>query len=95
MFRARDVTAKLNPQATTFAVNDPYMAWFDGDQYALSVQIGSTSGNIVTIAARNAQTVNVADDDRDGLIVDGIDISLNEPENDVDNNYAEFTITVS
>jgi hypothetical protein len=90
----RNVTGTINPEAALVATADIFGRLFAGTTGNLLATIGSASGNIVEFEATRVQITNVADDDRDGIAVDTLDLRFNEPEFDGGGIYREIKLTV-
>jgi hypothetical protein len=88
----REVTGKIDPEANTIATFDPFSRLFAGTTGNLALTIGSTAGNIVKVTAPNVQLTKYGEGDREGLTVDDLDLSFNEPEYDAGGDYSEIVI---
>ena len=68
--------ASLNPEENTVAEWDKLADWAASTQMALSVQIGSTAGNICTITAPKAVLDSIKDADKNGIAAHELALSL-------------------
>ena len=73
----RNPIGNIDPEMELVATHDFYGKWLNGTQGILTYTLGATAGNIVTFNAAKTQYTNVAESDRDGFMVNGIDFSMN------------------
>ena len=72
---ARALTATFDPEMVTgLATSTEYFA---ATERALSIVVGATAGNIVTIAAPTAQITALEDGTRDGIRIYNQTVALN------------------
>jgi hypothetical protein len=70
----RKITVKLAPEAKLLASQNWYAAYVAGTQYALSIPIGASANNIITITAPKLQLLKPpADGDRDGVYTEELE----------------------
>jgi len=70
---ARKPTLSMDPEKILVATYDWYGKWRSGNQGALSTELGSVAGNIITITAPKVQYSRVAEASNAGLRTLGID----------------------
>ena len=74
----RTSTLSINPEAALVAADDTYGDWLLMVEYAASFTLEDGT-DTVTVAASKAQTMNVTQSDRNGLVVDDMEIRYNTP----------------
>lgn len=74
----REPKITLDPEAQLVATEDRHGYWMAGSEYALSCAIGGPSDSILTIAAPKAQIVSLKQADREGLLIDEVDLMCNK-----------------
>lgn len=73
----RKPVLKISPEALALGTKDWYADMKSGATAAVSIAVGSTSGNTLTLAAPVAQlTAAPQDEDRDGVLADGLTLLL-------------------
>lgn len=91
---SRAVTATADPEAQLVAVVDLFSQLREGDVFPFVWTLGSTPGNIIEFSAPRAQITNITQGDRDGILIDQLDMRLNQPAYDAGGDYEEFTLVV-
>lgn len=74
----RTSTLSVNPEAALVAADDTYGDWLLMAEYASSITLEDGT-DTVTIASAKCQTTNVTQSDRNGLVVDDMEIRYNTP----------------
>lgn len=74
----RKPKGSFNPEAALIATHGFWADWVASEQRALSIVIGSASGNKCTITAPKVTVDSIADADRDGLLTRDIPFSLGQ-----------------
>jgi hypothetical protein len=74
----RNPKGNFNPEALLIAGYDFWTDWVGATQRALSLVIGSTAGNIITITAPKLTLDNIADTERDRVLTRDIPFSLGQ-----------------
>jgi hypothetical protein len=74
----RKPKGSFNPEAALIAAYDFWADWIASTQKALSIVIGSASGNKCTITAPKVTIDSLADADRDGILTRDIPFSLGQ-----------------
>jgi hypothetical protein len=64
----RNPRGSLNPDMTTLAEHNPYTLWEASTVQNLTLQVGSASGNTLRAVWPYAQTVSIANSDRNGIM---------------------------
>lgn len=90
----REITATADPEAQLVATVDMFGKLKEGDVFPFVFTLGTTPGNIVEFNAPIAQLSNITQGDRDGILIDNLEMDLVQPAYDVGGDYAEFTLTV-
>lgn len=65
----RDPRFEVDPEEETVANNDFFGDWLAGTTAAMSIQIGGTAGNQITIAAPKLQYAELTEGDREGKAI--------------------------
>ncbi len=91
----REATAKIDTEANTIATFNPFSKLLDGTTGNLSLLVGSTSGNKVTITSPRVQIAKHTEGDREGITLDELDLKLGEPEYDAGGDYSEISIVAA
>lgn len=71
-------TLSINPEAALVAADDTYGDWLTMQEYAASFTLADGTDSIVVSSAK-AQTTNVSQSDRNGIVVDDMTIRYNTP----------------
>jgi hypothetical protein len=74
----RASTLSINPEAALVATDDTYGDWLTMQEYAASFTLADGTDSI-TVASAKAQTINVSQSDRNGVVVDDMEIRYNTP----------------
>lgn len=73
----REVTGKLDPEATLTATHNVFADLVNATEQTLSCAVGSTAGNIVTFAGPKVQLKSVGEGNRNDLITNELDMQFN------------------
>ena len=74
----RNPKGSFNPEAMLVASYAFYADWVAASQRALSIVLGATSGNIITITAPKVTIDSIADGERDRVLVKDIPFTLGQ-----------------
>lgn len=74
----RASTLSINPEAALVATDDTYGDWLTMQEYAASFTLTDGTDSIV-VASSKAQTTSVSQSDRNGIVVDDMEIRYNTP----------------
>lgn len=75
----REPKITLDPEAQLVATEDRHGDWIAGNEYALSCAIAGTgTGALLTIAAPKAQISSLKQADRNGLLIDEVELYCNK-----------------
>lgn len=91
----RGMTGSINPTASLVATLDSLGLMVDGTEDEIAFQIGTVSGNIVTISMPLCQITGLSDDDDNDILRDGISFDVNAPANSETSEYSEIVLTFS
>jgi hypothetical protein len=73
----RRIKVTLDPEAALFATKDFYADWAAGTQAALAITLGSVTHNTVSIAMPKLQVTKCELGDRNGILVDKLEMQSN------------------
>lgn len=73
----RKTTGSMDPEAVAVATRDWRSKLFGRNEESLSIVVGSSANNIITIAAAKFQTIKAPRGKRNGLLTDAIGFALN------------------
>lgn len=76
LITARAPKLTLNPEAVLCAAKDWYSAWVAGTQMAFTAVIGGAAGNKCTVSAPKAQIATRKMEEREGVVVDSLELGL-------------------
>jgi hypothetical protein len=82
----------INPEAQLVASLDVYGDLLAGTESALSIELDGPSSSTITLSGPKAQIINAQESDRDGVVVDDIELALNKNGASADQ---EFSLTFS
>lgn len=74
----RKPTGKMNPESVTVATYDYWTDWLAATQRSMSLILGSTAGNKVTITAPKITIDEIPEGDREGIRTDEIPFRLSK-----------------
>jgi hypothetical protein len=74
----RSPKGSIDPMAETVTAWDVYGEWYSGATQAVSLQVGSTAGNTMTITAPAFQIIDAQEANRDDLVTTDVKFQLNE-----------------
>lgn len=72
----RSAQGSIDPEATLVATRDWFGVWVGGTAEALTITIGSTAGNILTVTAPALVHREISDGDRNGILTYDIPFTL-------------------
>lgn len=85
LITSRAVTGSMDPESTLIGSNEDWFAKLQAStQTAMSMQIGTASGNRFGIGGPNAQYANISGGSRNELLTHNLDLRLNELAGDDD-----------
>ena len=79
-----------NPESVLVATQDRFGQWLAADEEALAITINGPSDSNISISCPKAQIINVQESDRNRMVVDDVEWSLNK---NAANNDQEVSIT--
>lgn len=91
---SREITATADPEAQLVATVDMFSKLKTGDVFPFVWTLGTNAGNIVEFNAPIAQLSNITQGDRDGILIDQLEMDLVQPAYDAGGDYEEFSLTV-
>ena len=74
----RAVTITIDPEEVGYATQNWSSEWIDGAELAMSIVVGSTANNIMTITAPKVQVSNVQPLDRNGILAETLTFTAND-----------------
>lgn len=84
----RNPRLNVNPESVLIATKDRISAWMDSTEAALSIVLDAPSDADITIAAPKAQIFNMQQSDRNGMVVDDIELALNQNASTADQDFS-------
>jgi hypothetical protein len=83
-------TVTLDPEAVTVAAQDRWGAFIAGTEWALELDVGGPTNSQIEFNAPKAQVINNSETDREGQVVDSLELQCNKNGSTPDQ---ELTIT--
>ena len=74
----RQPIGSIDPEEELISTVNFWSQWTTDAEGELKYILGTTAGNITTISAPKAEIINIAPGDRDGLLIDTLDLQLNQ-----------------
>ena len=75
---SRAVTITIDPEEVAYGTQSWAAEWMDGAELAMSIVVGSTANNIMTITAPKVQVSNVQPLDRNGILAETLTFTAND-----------------
>src|SRR5690606_25771043 len=71
-------TVSINPEAATIAAQDRWAAWLASTEHALELDVAGPDESVLSFDAPKAQIINNQEGDRNGLVIDDIEMQCNK-----------------
>ena len=74
----RRPTINLNPEAVTIATQDRWAKWLAESEHALELDLAGPTTSVLSFDAPKAQIINNQEGDRNGMVIDEIELQCNK-----------------
>lgn len=71
-------TISLNPEAATIAAQNRWAKWLASTEHALEFDVAGPAASVLSFAAPKAQIINNQEGDRNGLVIDQLEMQCNK-----------------